>query len=293
MRISRKSSPLIAIIKAIKNNITIYAAHTNLDNAYQGLNFYVANILSLTECSILKQAENKLYKIITFVPKDYIDIVRNAMLKAGGGHIGNYDNCSFSSSGEGTFKALEGTNPFIGKINELHYEPEYRLEIVVQEHAKNRVINSLIEAHPYEEPAYDIIKLDNYYTKAGSGIIGNLSKPMKENDFLKFTKDKFMIPCLRHSNLTNKNIFRVAICTGAGSFLTNKAIACNADAYITADLKYHDFYIPDNKILLIDAGHYETEQFSCNWFYNIIKQSFKNINIIISKSTKNPINYFQ
>ena len=279
------------IIKAIQNNITIYAAHTNLDNADGGLNFIVADILHLQKCTILEPEESKLYKIITFIPKDYIDTVRDAIFEAGGGCIGNYDLCSYYSSGEGTFRATKGTHPFVGKINEMHYEPEYRLEIIVPEHLKDKSIQALLAAHPYEEPAYDIVKLDNKYQKAGSGSVGYLPEPMEEIEFLNFTKSKMMIPCLRHSHIIGKKISKVAICTGAGAFLINKAISCKADAFVTADVKYHEFYIPNNQLLLIDAGHYETEQFSRQWFIDIIKSEYQDIDIEISQNSSNPVYY--
>lgn len=279
------------VIKAIKNDIAIYTAHTNLDNVFCGLNSLIADEINLKERSILEPQNEKLYKIVTFIPKTHVEYVRNELFKEGFGHIGNYDSCSFSTEGEGTFRANKDANPFVGKLGKIHIEPEYRVEFIVAEHQRNQALNILKTAHPYEEPAIDIFSLENSYEKAGSGMVGTLEKPMDEIDFLQLVKEKMLIPVLRHSHLTGKKIQKVAICSGAGSFLIKNAIHCNADAFITGDVKYHDFFVPENRLLLIDAGHYETEQFSRLYLYTILKENFTNFAVQISERGYNAVNY--
>ena len=280
------------IIKAIKNDVAIYAAHTNLDNISGGLNFIVAEKFGMENCRVLEPTAAKLYKLTCFVPIEHTEKLLTAVFDAGAGQIGNYDSCSFSSEGMGSFKANDKANPFVGELNKIHYEPEKKIEVIIPSHRLSQVVNALVKAHPYEEPAYDIIVLENKNLIAGSGVIGNLPQAISENDFLSLIKDKLQTKVLRHSKITNKNISKVAICTGAGGFLLPQAISKGADAFITGDVKYHDFFVPDNCLLLVDAGHYETEQFCREWFADIIKSKFNDLNVEISERGGNPVEYF-
>ncbi|MDR2083413.1 MAG: Nif3-like dinuclear metal center hexameric protein [Bacteroidales bacterium] len=280
------------IIKAIKHDIAIYAAHTNLDNVKGGLNYLVAEKFKLQNCFILEPTKANVYKLTYYVPLDYAEKVLKAIFDAGAGSIGNYDSCSFASEGIGTFKAKEGANPFIGDINKLHFEEEKKYDVIVLAHYLDNVIKALLQSHPYELPAYNIIAIDNDNYSAGSGVIGKLAQPINEKDFLKLTKDLLVTSVLRHSKLTGRMISKVAICTGSGAFLLPQAIRKDADVFITGDVKYHDFYSPDGKLLLIDAGHYETEQLSKEWFVEIIKSKFNDFDIEVSEKGGNPIGYW-
>lgn len=279
------------IIRALKNDITLYAAHTNFDNGNDGLNFYVGKLLGLTNLSVLDYTKMPMYNLVTYIPVDNLNQVRDALFSVGIGKIGNYENCSYSNVGEGTFKALDGANPYVGQIDELHCESEVRLEAVVPYHLKNKAVDALLKSHPYEQPAYSIIELDNRYEVAGSGVIGKLENELEEMDFINMVKKTLNANVLRCSKLTNKKISKVAICTGSGAFLLNRAISAGADAFITGDVKYHDFYVPENKLLLIDAGHYETEIFAKHWFKQIVELNFDGISVE-ETTTQTPVNYF-
>ncbi|MGC9375166.1 MAG: Nif3-like dinuclear metal center hexameric protein, partial [Bacteroidales bacterium] len=227
------------IIKALKNNIAIYAAHTNLDNIQGGVNSKIAEKLNLQNTRILAPLNNQLMKLVYFVPVSHAEQTRNAVFDAGAGHIGNYDMCSYNIEGEGSFRAGEDTHPFVGKKNEIHYEAETRVETIFPKHLKPKIINALIEAHPYEEVAYDIYPLDNIFNKVGAGIIGELAKAIPEIDFLEQVKKVFNAQCIRHTKLLYKPVRKIAICGGSGSFLLKEAMKQNADVFISADFKYH------------------------------------------------------
>ncbi|MGI6718459.1 MAG: Nif3-like dinuclear metal center hexameric protein [Bacteroidales bacterium] len=290
--ITTNNSDSKLIINAIKNNISIYAAHTNLDNINDGLNWLVAKRIGLSNIEPLDNSNTTTYKLVIFTPKDHVIKVRNALFDAGAGSIGNYDCCSYNSDGYGTFRANENTNPYVGEIGKIHEEPEIRTEVIVSQDNLEKVTNAIINVHPYEEPAYFINTLNNKHKLVGSGIIGTLEKDYTEDNFLKLIKDIVKTPTLRHTIKTGKKIKKVALCTGSGSFLINKALSKKADAFVTADLKYHDFYTPNKQLLLIDAGHFETEIFSCEWFKNIISKNYSNIEIIVSETFTNPVNYY-
>lgn len=279
------------IQKAIKNDISIYAAHTNLDNALSGLNKYVADLLNISNIKPLKPLNNTLIKLVTFVPIDYAQKVRQAIFEAGAGFIGNYDSCSFNVEGKGTFRALENANPFIGKIGEIHTENEVRIETIVPSYIINSVLEAMLLAHPYEEVAYDIYPLKNSYSKFGAGIIGELYESLEDIDFLKIVKNKLKISVLKHSTLLNKKIKKVAICTGSGAFLINDAISQGAEIFISSEFKYNNFIDTQNRIIIVDAGHFETEIFSTNIFYDIISKNFSNFATTISNKFQNPIKY--
>ncbi len=280
------------IIKAIQNNIAIYACHTNLDNVKQGVNKKMADKLGLKNLHILAPKNNLLKKLVTFVPASHHQAVLQALFAEGAGHIGNYANCSFNLEGTGTFKGNTDSKPFIGKPNELSTEKETRIETVFEFDKEARVISALLKAHPYEEVAYDVYAISNKHPQIGSGMVGELESEMAEEIFLAHVKKSLMSGCLKHTKKIGKNIKKVAICGGSGRFLLKNAINSGADAYITSDFKYHEFFDAENKLLLVDAGHFETEQFTPEIFYEIIQNKFPTFAIRLSKTNTNPVNYF-
>ncbi|WP_165020456.1 Nif3-like dinuclear metal center hexameric protein [Dysgonomonas sp. ZJ279] len=279
------------MMKACKHDIVIYAAHTNLDNAMGGINYYLADMLNLQNVRILDPQKGKLLKLVTFVPQSHAETVRNALFNAGAGNIGNYDSCSYSVVGEGTFRAGEGTNPFRGEVGELHFEGEIRIEMILPVFKQSEVSRALIAVHPYEEPAYDFYALENTWSQAGGGIVGTLPEEMEEEDFLYFLKDTFKLTTLQYSPYNRKSVRDVAICSGSGSFLIPKAISYGADAFITGEAKYNDFYDVEDKILLATIGHYESEIFTKNIFFDIISKKYPTFVVYMSGADVNPVNY--
>lgn len=279
------------ILKAIKNDLVIYSAHTNLDNAPQGVNYKIAEKIGLTNIQILDPKANALVKLVTFVPSAHANAVREALFAVGCGCIGNYDSCSYNLEGEGTFRAQEGAHPFCGTVGELHKETEIRIETILPEYKSKDAIKALLSAHPYEEPAYDLYPLQNKWTQVGSGVIGELSEPETELEFLKRIKKTFEVGCLKHNKLSGRLIQKVALCGGAGAFLIPNAIAHRADVFITGEIKYHDYFGRDTDILLAEIGHYESEQYTKEIFYSIIRDLFPNLVVQFSKVNTNPIKY--
>lgn len=279
------------IIKAIKNNIAIYAIHTALDNHFQGTSHKIANILHLKNQQILIPQKNTLRQLVTYVPSEKLNFVREYLFEKGAGNIGNYKNCSFNFQGIGTFFPTENAHPNFGKIGMQHSEKETALSLIFPKHLQKEMINALKEMHPYEEVAYQILALENENQEIGMGILGVLSEPMNEQDFLKFVKEKMKTKCIRHSKILNKKIKKVAVLGGSGSFAIEKAKQKKADAYITADLKYHDFYKAENTILLMDIGHYESEHFTKELLHDFITKKFTTFATVLYENT-NPINYF-
>ncbi len=280
------------LLKAIRNELAIYAIHTNLDQVDTGVNFIIAEKIGLKNTKILSPVQDILCKLVTFCPTDKAEEIRIALFKAGAGQIGLYDNCSFNSGGTGTFRASEQTNPYVGEKGKIHFEPETRIEVIFPAYTESAVISSLINVHPYEEPAYDIYPLKNNHSKIGSGMIGELENPSDEKEFLSRIKTIFRTGCIRHSKLKNKKIKRVAVCGGSGSFLISNAIAAGADIFITADIKYHDFFIADNRIVLADIGHYESEWVTKELLFSLINKKFPTFALQISEQDLNPVNYF-
>lgn len=280
------------VIAAIKNNIAIYAIHTNLDNVINGVSGRMATMLGLQHISILSPKENTLKKLFTFVPADKANELRNAIFKAGAGHIGNYSECSFNTQGTGTYKAGDGANPYIGEIGKQHQENEIKIEAIFPVFMEKQIISSMKAAHPYEEVAYDIISLNNNNPLIGSGVLGEFSEPMEENAFLDTLKKVFILPVIRHTSFLNKPIKKVALCGGAGSFLISKALVSGADAFITADLKYHEFFDADGRMLLADIGHFESEQFTINLLHEILEQKFPTFAVLKTAVKTNPVRYF-
>ena len=279
------------ILKAIKNDLVIYAAHTNLDNAVQGVNYKIAEKIGLSNVRILEPKEQSLLKLVTFVPHHYADSLRKVLFAVGCGCIGNYDSCSYNLEGTGTFRAQENTHPYCGQIGELHSEPEVRIETVLPAYLKQTVLKTLRSVHPYEEPAFDFYQLENSWTQVGSGIIGELDSPETELDFLKRIKKTFEVGCLKHNKLIGREIQTVALCGGAGAFLMPQAIRQGADVFLTGEIKYHEYFGHDQDILLAEIGHYESEQYTKEIFQTIIRDSFPNLETQISKVNTNPIKY--
>ena len=279
------------VIKAIKNNIAIYAAHTNLDNVNNGVSFKIAAKIGVKNCQVLQPKKSLLSKIVTYCPVDKANEVRTAMFNAGAGNIGNYDECSYNIEGTGTYKGRVGTNPYAGITGEAHQEKETRIETIVSNHKVNEVVNGLILAHPYEEVAYDVYQLENKHPNVGSGVVGELEEVEGEIDFLNRLKKDLNTDCVRFTNLRGKQIKKVAICGGSGSFLLDDAIASGADVFITGDFKYHQFFDADNQIIIADVGHYESEQHTNELIYEILNEKIPNFAVRLTEKNTNPVNY--
>lgn len=290
--ISEKNYIGQVIIEAIKNDIAIYACHTNLDNIIMGVSAKMAELLGLKNGTVLSPKNKMLRRLITFAPNKNAEEIRKAIFDAGAGTIGHYSECSFNSEGTGTFKAGKGTNPYVGKIGELHQEKETKIEIVYPFHLEQQVVKALVEAHPYEEVAYDIFTMENVHYGIGAGIIGELEQPLPEQDFLARVKTAFKIPVIRHTALKNKPVKKVALCGGAGAFLIPKAVAAGADFYITADIKYHEFFDAEGKMVIADIGHYESEQFTINLLHDIIAEKFPTFAVLKTTVNTNPVQYY-
>ena len=280
------------IIAAIKNNIAIYAIHTNLDNVYNGVSRRMADKLGLQNCKVLDPKPGLLKKLYTYVPVDDAEKVLAAIFKAGAGDIGNYGECSFNTEGIGTYRPQEGADPYIGEIGKRAETKEVKLEIIFPAHIQRQVISALQAAHPYEEVAYDVITLANEFVQVGSGIIGELNEAISEQDFLQQIKKTFHLQVIKHTPLLNKNVKKVALCGGAGSFLLPKAIAAGADFYITSDVKYHEFFDADGKLVFADIGHWESEQFTIDLLFDILQAKFSNFAVLKTGVMTNPVHYF-
>ena len=281
-----------AIIAAIKNDIAVYAIHTNLDNTISGVNGKMAKMLGLKNITILVEKTNILKKLFTFVPVDKAEEVRNALFAAVGGQIGNYHECSFNLQGTGTFTGQDGAKPYVGEINQRHHEQEIKIEIIFPVFLETSLINALKRTHPYEEVAYDIVSLSNTCQSFGAGVLGDLPEPMAEEKFLNLLKDKFKVPVVRHSPLINQKVEKIALCGGAGKFLIPMALASGAGFFVTADIKYHDFFDANDKMVIADIGHFESEQFTIDLLQEVLEQKFPNFAVLKTTIKTNPVNYF-
>jgi len=279
------------IAKAIKKNIAVYAIHTNLDNIVTGVNAKICERLGLINCSILAPKESILSKLYTFCPLDHADKVRDALFRVGAGSIGDYDECSFSAEGTGTFRASNATTPYVGKKGVRHNETEQKIEMIFPSYKEHNIVDALIEAHPYEEVAYDIVSLQNKNPLVGSGMIGELKTAMGELPFLKMVKRTMKTGLIRHTELLGKKVKKVAVCGGAGSFLLPNAIGKGADVFITSDYKYHQFFDAEDKLVIADIGHYESEQFTKELLYDIVKKKFTKFALHLSEINTNPVKY--
>jgi len=286
------SAETVLLSKAIKNDLAIFSIHTNLDNSLDGLNGLLMKKLGITGYQVLYPQKRLLFKLVTFCPVEYAGKIRLALFEAGAGHIGNYDSCSFNVSGQGTFRASENTNPFVGEKNVVHFEDEIRIEVIVPDHVRNQVVSSLIKNHPYEEVAYDLYPLDNYYSKIGSGAVGTLPREQSGKDFLFLVKKSLGLTVIRHSKVGSRLVKRIGICSGSGSSLIPQALEAEVDVLLTADLKYHDFFLAGDHMLLVDIGHYESEHWVKEWLYDALIEKFPNFACLISQVNTNPIHYF-
>lgn len=280
------------VIKAIKNNIALYAIHTNLDNVLGGVSSKIAEKLALSNQAILSPKSGLMKKLVVYVPRANVEEVRKALFEAGAGAIGDYDECSYNTAGYGTFRPLDGASPAIGEVGKQERVEETKIEVVFPAYLERNIIVSMLSTHPYEEVAYNLVTLDNSLKNVGSGVIGNLSQPMEGVDFLAYLKDKLQLNVIRHTALLDKPIQRVAVCGGAGGFLLNDAKRSGADIFITGDYKYHEFFDAENQIVIADIGHFESEQFTQELLLDIIKKKFANFAVLITETDTNPIKYY-
>ncbi|MCA0230140.1 MAG: Nif3-like dinuclear metal center hexameric protein [Bacteroidetes bacterium] len=280
------------IIKAIKNDIAIYATHTNLDHVVGGVNFMIAERLGLQNVRILAPKKDLLMKLVFFVPVENAPEVVEALHKVGVGQIGNYDHCSFSVNGTGTFRPNEVATPFIGNANEIERVNESRVEVIFPAYLEATVMRTLNETHPYEEVAHYLTLLQNTNQEVGAGAIGLLSEGISASDFLAYLKQKMQLNVIRHTAICSSIIQKVAVCGGAGGFLLNDAICQQADVFITADYKYHEFFDADGRILICDIGHYESEVFTKELLQRYLSKKFINFATILSETITNPVNYY-
>ncbi len=279
------------VIKAIKNDICIYAIHTNLDNVHTGVNRMISDKLALKNGKVLAPKANTLSKLVLYGTPEDIANMQQAVFHSGGGVIGNYGECSFEHPGTGAFKPLEGSNPTLGKHNKREKVAELRTEILVPKHKLGLAIAAAKKASSYEEIAYDLIPLENKNQEVGSGWIGELAEPMEVHDFLLHLKATFGAAGVRFSGNTQKTIKTVALCGGAGFFLLRYAMAAKADVFVTGDVKYHQFFDAEDQILLADIGHYESEKFTIELIANYLKEKFTTFAVRLTSKNTNPVNY--
>jgi dinuclear metal center YbgI/SA1388 family protein len=279
------------VIKAIKNDIAIYAIHTNLDNVHNGVSAKIAEKLGLENCEVLAPKSDLLRQLVVYCPSNNAEALKTALFEVGAGAIGDYDQCSFVSVGKGTFRANENCNPFVGEIGEQHSADEERIEVIYPKFKERAVLTAMNLAHPYEEVAHQIYVLENKHQLVGSGIIGELKTAVNTEVFLESLKVNMQTDCVRHTPIVKQEIKRVAVCGGSGSFLLKNAIAAKADVFITADFKYHEFFDAENKIVIADIGHYESEQFTKDLIYDLLVKNFTKFAVRLSKVNTNPIKY--
>ena len=280
------------VMKAISNNIAIFAVHTALDNSHIGVNAKICEVLGIHSPNVLLPKKGTIKKLVTHVPKVALNQLRNALFEAGAGNVGNYSHCSFNLAGLGSFNPTENSNPTIGEKGKIHFEDETQLHITFESAKEREVLNALFKNHPYEEVAYEITTLDNNNQNIGMGMIGTLETPMEEEGFLKRLKERMHTPIVRHSQLLGKKVKKVAVLGGSGAFAIHAAKKAGADMYVTADVKYHQFYEAEKQLVVADIGHFETEQFTKNLLVDFLKEKIPNFAVTLSESNTNPIKYF-
>lgn len=291
-KLNRKTYVERVVHKAIKKDIAIYAMHTALDNVSNGVNGMICEKLGLTNTSVLIPKSKTIKKLTTYVPKANAEAVRTALFDAGGGSIGNYDLCSFNIEGIGTFNGNEKSNPVIGERGKTQFEEEIQINLTFSSHLQSRILKALFESHPYEEVAYEVETLENNDQHRGIGMVGELETPLGITEVLSHIKEVFKTKAIRHSELNDRPIKRIAVLGGSGAFAIEKAKAAKADLYITADLKYHDFYKAENQIILADIGHYESEQYTKDLIHAYLTKKFPNFALVLSNINTNPIQYY-
>jgi len=279
------------VITAIKHDIAIYALHTNLDNIDQGVNKKICEKLNLKDTKILLPKKGNLRKLVTFIPHEHTRDVLNAIHAAGAGIIGDYDHCSFRVGGTGSFRPNEMAKPHIGEKDKLEEVDEERMEVIFPDYKTNDVLHALRSSHPYEEVAYYLQDLENEDKEVGTGMIGEFEEGMNTEDFLHFLKENMQLPMIKYAPSKKSIIKRIALCGGSGSFLIPTAIAAGADAFITADIKYHNYFDGNGKILIADIGHYESEVFTKELIYELLNKKFSNIALRLSEVNTNPVRY--
>ena len=290
-RISGKTFTERILYKAVKNDIAIYSSHTNLDIFSNSVSRKMAEKLELKEVKVLSPLKNRLLKLVTYIPETHLDKVKDALFEAGAGVIGNYDMCGFTTSGKGSFRANENANPFIGEKGAIHFENEIRFETVLFSHLKEKVIKALLENHPYEEVAYDVYTLENENVEIGLGCVGSFVDEISEVALLEILSVLFNSKGVRFSKPLGRQVKKIAVCGGSGAGIISSAIASGADVFITSDIKYHNFFDADNKILLVDIGHFESEKFSGEILYDLLIKKFPKFAVRFSEKNTNPINY--
>jgi dinuclear metal center YbgI/SA1388 family protein len=279
--------------KLIKKDITLYSAHTNLDFTKDGVSFQLADKLGLSNQRFLLNKSSNLNKLIVFVPVDNADKVAEAMHSAGAGIIGEYSHCSFRTIGMGTFKGSNKSKPSMGVKGKLNKVSEVKIEVLVNSFDLHKVISSMKKIHPYEEVAFDVYPMVNENFNYGMGVIGDLKKELTAKEFLTYVSKSLRINNFRFNKGSKFRIKKVAVCGGSGSDLLETAIKSKADAFVTADVKYHTFQDAEDEILLIDAGHYETEIHSLNAIKNRIENSLKDkVKVYKFSGTTNPIVFY-
>jgi dinuclear metal center YbgI/SA1388 family protein len=279
------------ILKAIRNNIAVYAIHTNLDNIHTGVNKKIAEKIGLKNLKVLLPKTDTLSKLVTFIPTENVGQVMDAIHEAGAGQIGNYKNCSFRVEGTGTFKPNERANPHIGGANQQEFVTETRVEVIFPTHLEADVLKALRKAHPYEEVAYYVNTLVNENQEVGSGMVGELEVSLEPIEFLRHLKSSMNLSVIRYTRLLDKKVKKVAVCGGSGSFLLQQAIRSGADFFVTADFKYHEFFDADGKITIADIGHYESEIFTKELLGELLNKKFPTFAVNFSNTDTNPIRY--
>ena len=281
-----------AVLKAIENKIAIYAIHTAWDNDYYGVNDGICNALGLKNKKILMPKNNALEQMLIYVPSEYAEKVKEALFEAGAGNIGFYDECSFSVDGKGSFRPLDGSQPFSGEKGNREIADEVAISVIFESYKRNEILQAARQAHPYEEVAYQIYPLQNENQFSGLGMYGELEEEMEEPQFLQFLKLTFGLKVIRHSHLVGKKIKRVGVLGGSGASGIKKALSSKCDVYITGDVKYHDFFMAEDKMLICDIGHFESERFVVQQLFEILSENFPNFAILKTNENTNPVNYF-
>ncbi len=279
------------VMKAIKNDIAIYAIHTALDNQYFGVSGILANKLGLINQKVLVPQQHTLRQLVTYAPVKEAEKIRQALFEAGAGKIGKYEECSFNVKGIGTYKPVEGADPYIGEIGKRQEEPEERISVIFPKHLQSKILQNLFKKHPYEEVAYEIFQLENNNQEIGLGIIGELQNPIEEKRFLKNIKKQLDLSCIRYSKPRGKSIRKVAVLGGSGAFAIEYAKRSGADIYITSDIKYHEFYQGESQMIIADIGHFESEQYTKLFLYEQLTKKIRNFAVALSEINTNPINY--